>query len=466
MISMINIRTLSLSYTNILIILYIYRCCAELLKAISHQKYLIFCNNNYQNSDEYFMKLHESTTLMLKENQTARRFQIPFIIGLWVWGILAIVGFLSKGALFIIAISFMFGCYPFVAVLIYNKFNQMLLPDVNPYTPFKALQMLEDQYDPVDDIFYTYNTQKKKYSNEIKVSLLQRMSYLNGLLWDLGDSPSCGKILGLKSSDYTFQQGTMSIIAKWSTCKAIFPFFYSNENPTINIKSFIRKREILENACWLNNIAGAGEWSFVDSVSGSFVGRTTLFLSKPLTWSSENFWLISIILSPPIINDYFSFILIKYPSTVQLIHSLLNDTTVIDGKINKGNLRFAIHVYYWLSCFLSITYIKYLIDIILPLEIIKVNSYYVSFELLDFIPRFLLSRGYLTIVGNTRNLSIIYKECILPYHFIFVLFSILFMDYSDMSLAIKFLLIIIYQQSFRWIYFVKGNFFGSLIKIA
>jgi hypothetical protein len=48
----------------------------------------------------------------------------------------------------------MFLCYPFIAVILYIKFNQKLLPISNPYTPFKVVQMLEDQYDPLDDIYY------------------------------------------------------------------------------------------------------------------------------------------------------------------------------------------------------------------------------------------------------------------------------------------------------------------------
>lgn len=237
-----------------------------------------------------------------------------------------------------------------------------------------------------------------------KIYLLQYMGYLNTVLYDLGDAPSCGKVFGIKQSDFTFQQGTMKLEAKFSTRAALFPYLFiyntrfcfgplkrwmdsrveKSNKSNLKMEKWVcaspplyrKNRPILQpksnkdmNSFWLNGVdgkkneGGLNEWSQVGSISNSFSGRTTLFLSLPVTWSTENVWLFSFLLTVPrnfseennyydccgyfypFFNDFFKKISFCYPESVRLITPLLQEsikggtftTNVLKNKNNDDS---------------------------------------------------------------------------------------------------------------------------------
>lgn len=234
------------------------------------------------------------------------------------------------------------------------------------------------------------------------------------------------------------------------------------------------KRPISSNAYWLNGIISDDtEWYTVDTVSESFIGRPGIYLSTPLTYSIDNVWIPSLLLSNPkqAKSAYISFLEFKYVSTVRLIQPLLLDDFKIDGKMNSGKLRIAIHIYYMCLTFCAILFGRIFIDLKLSFnwfDVLIGNFFHIygSFEIFDFINRYILSNGWITIIGNKTSIGKIYRDCIIPYYVIIIALALINIETADSSIISIIICIMIYQFRFRLIYFCKGDFFGSLIKIS
>lgn len=395
-------------------------------------------------------------------------------------------------------------------------FNKWFLPPVNVFTAYKAIQFLDNEYDHITDSFVVNTTASENYLTEDKVQLLQYMGFLNTSLYDLGDSPSCAKIIGIKPADLTFQQGTMKLKCNFSEKPAVlaskltllakiykvfgivlrlfFPFLFQYYASNINVTmiEFVKNRPIDKDALWFNGKVNSidnefqvtkfsnneyddnnddDDWS-VDSVTSSFCGRVTLFLSTPAAWNKDSgyVWFPSILLSSPYKTRNYCILKpfeVAYPSSVRLITPLLQDNLNID---NKGYLRLTIHAYYILVLFIIYFFIA-LVDWSSNDTWFLIFQTVFIFELFDFLPRFFLSRGWLTIVGKEDVLGEIYKQCIFTYHiyFICLLFAlILVLDPKELNDTINwiiFLSIYTYQTAYRRIYHCKGIFFGKYIKI-
>lgn len=406
---------------------------------------------------------------------------IPFVAGAFY------IYIMVKSKFAIILFSFIaIGIIPLFMPIIYNIHNKYALPEENSFTPYKVIEMLEDQYDPLLDKYC--DRRNNRFSNQYKVRLLQYMGYLTGKIYDLGDSPACGKILGIKDSDYVFQQGSMSLTACWSTLKALFPFYYSNMISNINMNNFLlpkyeigkedvpKNRPIINNAYWLNGEYGVGDWETVDSVSESFIGRTGLYLSNPTSYSKENVWLLSILYSVPMYKSTIPCLEVSYASAVCLLQPLLLDDFIINEVKQRGKMRLAINIYYTIALYCSyylgaFLFQGYLGPVLVEDDNIVINfaanffRFYGIFEIFEFIPLFIISKGWLTIVGNKETLGKLYRECIFPFHFLAIVYSLIFSELNNYFTIFIFLGIVGYQTYFKWNYFAEGNFFGNLIKI-
>jgi len=142
-------------------------------------------------------------------------------------------------------------------------------------------------------------------STEWKSDALNRMQLLNDLceaghlkgdMWDLGDTMSCGKLLGFEDPwRFSFEQATL----KWSR-NPMIPW----EDKNLGRKQAFREPGKEHNASWLDGTASHADGE-LKAVSSTFTGTDILWWSEPRRNFSEDssaivaiFWIICTPMAP------------------------------------------------------------------------------------------------------------------------------------------------------------------------